>query len=72
MSKLVIEVGDQAAADLKDLAQLDVAEGVAVLNKTTLINRALHVWAEIRRQQHAGNQLCLRDPHGNIRVLNFE
>lgn len=72
MGYLRIEISDKTAAALTDLAQLDEADGVEMLNRTTLINRAVQVWHVIRVHEQAGGQVIFRDADGTMSTARFE
>jgi hypothetical protein len=53
--RLVVELGAQAAADLAALVETED------LNKTTLVNKAIQLYAIIRKQEREGKSVVLKD-----------
>jgi hypothetical protein len=54
-SRLVVELNRATAADLDELVELEE------LNKTTITNRALQLYAMLRKVQRDGGQILLQD-----------
>jgi hypothetical protein len=53
--RLVVELNGQSAKDLRDLVSLEE------LNKTTIVNRALQLYALVRKLEREGGGLYLRE-----------
>jgi hypothetical protein len=53
--RLVVELNGQSANELRDLVHLEE------LNKTTIVNRALQLYALVRKLERAGGGLYLRE-----------
>jgi hypothetical protein len=53
--RLVVELGAQAAADLTELVRSED------LNKTTLVNKAIQLYAILRNHEREGGRILLQE-----------
>jgi hypothetical protein len=54
--RLVVELNSRSSRDLGELVAIEE------LNKTTIVNRAIQVYAMIRRTELGGGRVYLQDP----------
>jgi hypothetical protein len=58
--RLVVELSTQTRSQLAELVEV---EG---LNKTTIVNRAVHLYHLVTTNQRSGGKLLLQEPDGSV------